>query len=151
MANGFVKIYLTNHLANTENERRIEKWRTELRRDVISVNGKYSARGHRDPNFRGQTLIVDISDNQNHKTSSLPDTLNVCIVTRVILTANINTSDCLMNGSIEKIEYMQMPIAGSNLVGIIYIKFDNVGSGNSLKIKYFKKWIEGMYTHHSCY
>ena len=56
-----------------------------------------------------------------------------------------------MNGSIEKIEYMQMPIAGSNLVGIIYIKFDNVGSGNSLKIKYFKKWIEGMYTHHSCY
>ena len=114
---------------------------------------KIFIKGYRDANFMGQTLIVDISDNQNHKTSNLPGTLNVCIGTRVILIANINTSDCLMNGSIEKIEYMQMSRAGNNLVGIIYIKFDNVGSGNSLKlkVKYFKKWSGGMCNHHSYY
>ena len=114
---------------------------------------KIFIKGYRDANFMGQTLIVDISDNQNHKTSNLPGTLNVCIGTRVILIANINTSDCLMNGSIEKIEYMQMSRAGNNLVGIIYIKFDNVGSGNSLKlkVKYFKKWNGGMCNHHSYY
>ena len=114
---------------------------------------KIFIKGHRDANFMGQTLIVAISDNQNHKTSNLPGTLNVCIETRVILIANINTSDCLMNGSIEKIEYMQMSRAGNNLVGIIYIKFDNVGSGNSLKlkVKYFKKWNGGMCNHHSYY
>ena len=114
---------------------------------------KIFIKGYRDANFMGQTLIVDISDNQNHKTSNLPGTLNVCIGTRVILIANINTSDCLRNGSIEKIEYMQMSRAGNNLVGIIYIKFDNVGSGNSLKlkVKYFKKWNGGMCNHHSYY
>ena len=114
---------------------------------------KIFIKGYRDGNFMSQTLIVDISDNQNHKTSNLPGTLNVCIGTRVILIANINTSDCLMNGSIEKIEYMQMSRAGNNLVGIIYIKFDNVGSGNSLKlkVKYFKKWNGGMCNHHGYY
>lgn len=99
----------------------------------------------------GQTLIVDISDNQNHKTSNLPGTLNVCIGTRVILIANINTSDCLMNGSIEKIEYMQMSRAENGLFGIIYVSCVNLDAVISVKKKGFKRLIEGFFTNYSYY
>lgn len=79
--------------------------------------------------------------------------LKLYIGARVVFTTNINTSGHSVNGSTRKIEYMQMSRAGNNLVGIIYIKFDNVGSGNSLKlkVKYFKKWNGGMCNHHSYY
>ena len=42
-----------------------------------------------------------------------------------------------------------MPKAGNNLVGIIYVKFDDVHAGNSLKKNLFMKWIEAMLTYHS--
>lgn len=112
---------------------------------------KIFIKGYRDANFMGQTLIVDISDNQNHKTSNLPGTLNVCIGTRVILIANINTSDCLMNGSIEKIEYMQMSRAENGLFGIIYVSCVNLDAVISVKKKVFKRLIEGFFTNYSYY
>ena len=52
---------------------------------------------------------------------------------RVMSTANINTSGHLMNKSTGKIEYMQMPRAGNNLVGIIYVRFVNIDASNSWK------------------
>ena len=52
---------------------------------------------------------------------------------RVMLTANINTSGPLINKSTGKIEYMQMPRAGNNLVGIIYVRFVNIDASNSWK------------------
>ena len=42
--NGFVKIYLTNRLANIENERCIKKLRIELERDDIFIYTKDLAR-----------------------------------------------------------------------------------------------------------
>ena len=50
-----------------------------------------------------------------------------------MLNANINTSGHLINKSIGKIEYMQMPRAGNNLVGIIYVRFVNIDASNSWK------------------
>ena len=52
---------------------------------------------------------------------------------RVTLTANINLSDHLVNGSTGKIKHMQIPRARNNLVGIVYVKFDEVDAGNALK------------------
>ena len=49
---------------------------------------------------------MDIPDNQIHKTGNLLDKLRVCVVARIMLTANINTLDALINGSTGKIEYM---------------------------------------------
>ena len=42
-------------------------------------------------------------------------------------------SGLLVSGSAEKIEYMQMPRAANNLVGIIYVKFDNINGGDYFK------------------
>ena len=63
--NGFVKVYLTNSQANIENERCIEKLRTELERDDISMYAKDSAR-----DIETQSLSVYISDNQIYKTGN---------------------------------------------------------------------------------
>lgn len=60
----------SNHPENIENERCIEKLRTELRRDVISIYAKDLGR-----NTETQTLSVHISDNQIHKTGNLPGKL----------------------------------------------------------------------------
>ena len=62
---------------------------------------------------------MDIPDNQIHKTGNLLDKLRVCVVARIMLTANINTLDALINGSTGKIEYMHMPRARNNLFAII--------------------------------
>ena len=58
---------------------------------------------------------------------------------RVMLTANINTSGHLINKSTGKIEYMQMPRAGNNLVGIIYVRFVNIDASNSWKNNFYTK------------
>ena len=90
--NGFVKVYLTNSLANIENERCIEKLRTELERDDISMYAKDSAR-----DIETQSLSAYISDNQIYKTGNQANW-------KVMLTTHINTLDCLINGSTGKIE-----------------------------------------------
>ena len=68
-----MKVYLTNHQANIENKRCVEKLRTELGVDVTSIFAKDSAR-----NIKIQTLSVDISDNQIHM-GNLPDKLKLYI------------------------------------------------------------------------
>ena len=62
---------------------------------------------------------MDIPDNQIHKTGNLPDKLKVCVVARIMFTANINTLDALINRSTGKIEYMQIPRAKNNLIVIV--------------------------------
>ena len=61
-----------------------------------------------------QTLSANISDNRIYKTGKLPDKSKLYIGARVMLTANINTSSRLMNGSVGKIEYTQIPRAGND-------------------------------------
>ena len=122
--NGFTKVYLTNQLANMENERCI----TALKTDTIVINAKDSAR-----DIETQTLLVNISDNDLHKTGNLLGKLKICVGARVMLTSNINTSDKLINGSTGEVKYILMPRGGNNLVGSIYVKFDDPNAGNSLK------------------
>ena len=69
----------------------------KLRRDVISIHAKDSAR-----DIETQTLPVNISDNQSHKTGNLPGKLKVCITARVMLTPTIKTSDYLLSESTGK-------------------------------------------------
>ena len=86
--NGFLKICLTNRIAIIENERCIEKLRTELGRGAISIYAKHPLR-----DIETQILSVDISDNQIYKTGNLPGKLKVYIGQELLmLTANINTS-----------------------------------------------------------
>ena len=59
--------------------------------------------------------------------------MKVCIEARVMLTSNFKTSDCLINWSTGIVEYMQMPRAGNNLVGNMYVKFGDEDAGNYLK------------------
>ena len=127
--NGILKVCLTNRPANIENERCTEKLGTELRRDAIFIYAKDSAR-----DIETQTLSVNISGNQSHKTGNLPGKLKVCITARVMSAPNIKTSDYLLSESTGKKEFMRMPVAGNNLVTIIDVKFDGIDAGNSLKI-----------------
>ena len=73
---------------------------------------------------------MDISSNQIHENDNFPANLKVC-GSRVMLTANINTSDHLIKWVHWKIEYMQMARAGNDLVVIIYVKFGDVDATNS--------------------
>ena len=57
----------------------------------------------------------------------------MCIVAKVMLTVNINTPNSLINGSTGRIEHVQIPTAGNNLLVIICVKFDYVDAANSLK------------------
>ena len=73
---------------------------------------------------------MDVSNNEIHENNNFPANLKVC-GSRVMLTANINTSDHLIKWVHWKIEYMQMPRAGNDLVVIIYVKFGDVDATNS--------------------
>ena len=73
-----------------------------------------------------QTLSVDVSDNQIHKTGNLPGKFKVCIGARVMLTANVNTSEYLVNGSTGKKGACKCLEQEIIWVGIIYVKFDNI-------------------------
>ena len=139
-----MKVYLTNRPANIENERYIEKLKMELGRDLISLYAKDSAK-----DIITQTLSLDNFDNQIHEAVNLLGKLKVIIGARAMLSANTTTSNRLIKVLTGKIEYMQMPKAGNNLVGIIYVKFDDVHAGNSLKKNLFMKLIEAMLTYHS--
>ena len=139
-----MKVYLTNRPANIENERYIEKLKMELGRDLISLYAKDSAK-----DIITQTLSLDNFDNQIHEAVNLLGKLKVIIGAKAMLSANTTTSNRLIKVLTGKIEYMQMPKAGNNLVGIIYVKFDDVHAGNSLKKNLFMKWIEAMLTYHS--
>ena len=77
---------------------------------------------------------MNISGSQSQKTGNLPGKLKVCITARVMSTPNIKTSDYLLSESTGKKEFMRMPVAGNNLVTIIYVKFDGIDAGDSLKI-----------------
>ena len=112
----------------------IEKLRTEFGRDVIFIYVKDPVR-----DIQTQILSVDISDNQIHKTDSLPGKLKMCVGQELLmLTANISTSGSVKNGSTGKIEYMQMPRGENNLIDIIHVKFDNVEAGIFLKNCFLK-------------
>ena len=116
----------------------------ELGRDLISLYAKDSAK-----DIITQTLSLDNFDNQIHEAVNLLGKLKVIIGAKAMLSANTTTSNRLIKVLTGKIEYMQMPKAGNNLVGIIYVKFDDVHAGNSLKKNLFMKWIEAMLTYHS--
>ena len=128
-----MKVYLLNYLANVENEICIEKLKTSLR-GVISVYAQDSTR-----DTETQTLSVDISNNQIHKTGNLLGKLKIFIGAKVMLTANVSTLDHFINESAGRIEYMQMSRAGNNLVCIIYVKFDEIDAGNSPRKVIFKE------------
>lgn len=79
--NGSVKAYLTNHQANIEDERCMEKLRTELGRDVIFVYAKDSAK-----DIGTATISVGISNNRINKMGNVLDNLKWCIGARAVLT-----------------------------------------------------------------
>ena len=112
-----MKVYLTNRQANVE----------DVLKDALKNKNEIRKRCH------FCQISVDISDNQIHKTSNCPGKLKLCISVRVVLTASINTPDRLINWSTGKIGFMRMSRAGNNLFGIIYVMFDDVDAGNSLK------------------
>jgi hypothetical protein len=121
---GFIKLYMTNRLAEIENKSEINKL---LSRKII-IRAKDSRRDR-----ETGVCEIDIPDSLSLCfTAGLPSEVQVCVGARFMLTINLKVEDKLINGSIGTIVHLQL----SNqypLNGIIFVKFDNPNAGNSLK------------------
>ena len=122
--NEFVKLYLSNYLANKENEESI----SNLDSEVFVIKSEDSGK-----DLETGTCSISIPDYlMLNKTANLPAKLKVCVGARVMLTDNISISDRLINGSIGTVKYLQIP-RSKPLLGKILVKFDDENAGNSLK------------------
>lgn len=59
--------------------------------------------------------------------------MKTCVGVRFLLTININVVDKLINDSIGTIEYVNFNNPNKPLLEDIYVKFDELTAGNSLK------------------
>ena len=64
----------------------------------------------------------------------MPGILKVCVGARVLLTVNINVSDGLSNGQLGTVVGIQ-GCQSQILRGTLFIKFDNIDAGNSIKVR----------------
>ena len=120
----FVKLYLTNYLAGRENDEAIAKLNSEIFTIQAKDLGKDLTTG---------TCDITIPDYFGlNKTGSLPAVLKLCVGARFMVTVNIDVSDRLINGSIGTVKLLHIN-PNYPLFGEIYVKFDDLKAGNSLK------------------
>ena len=105
----YVKFYIANHVASTENEQ-----------CVTSLNSE-----------KYQLLMLIYL--KKKKTGNLPKQLKVCLGARVMLINNVDTAHKLINGSCSQIKHMQGMYPNPLDHGTIYVKFDDPNAGNSKK------------------
>ena len=121
---GYVKLFLTNHLAGIENRKALNNMPSEK----IVVRCKDSRRDQ-------ETGVCDINVPEStsiYRTANLPYEVVLCVGARFMLTVNLNVDDKLINGSIGTIVHLQISTQ-CPLNGIIFIKFDDPNAGNSSK------------------
>ena len=119
----FVKVYLNNYLAGQENEDCIGK----LDSEVVVIKAQD---GNKD--IETNTCSISIPDNIGlSQIASLPAKLKLCVGARVMLTDNVSVSDRLINGSLGTIKHLDK--RSKPLCSTIYVKFDDLKGGNSLK------------------
>ena len=96
--------------------------------DVVIVKGENSKK-----DLETGTCSISIPDNASlTQTANLPAKFKLFVGARIMLTDNISMSDRLINGSIGTVRHLQMK-PDKPLLGMIYVKFDDPNSGNSLK------------------
>ena len=118
----FVKVYLSNYLADQENEDCICKLDSEV--VVIQV--------HSNKDIETKTCSISIPDNIGlSQTVNLPAKFKLCVRARVLLTDNISVSNRLINGSIGKVKHLDR--RSKPLCSTVYVEFDDPKAGNSLK------------------
>ena len=116
----FMKMYLTNHLKDQQNDRSLRKcddWANKL----TSIA--------KDESRPKVTLDKNVPINE---TSGLPKELTLCVGARVMLTINKDVEDKLVNGSTGIVRYIQ-GIRNNKPSGVIFVQFDNPSAGNKLK------------------
>ena len=119
----FVKVYLNNYLAGQENEDCIGK----LDSEVVVIKAQD---GNKD--IETNTCSISIPDNISlSQTANLPAKLKLCVGARVMLTDNVSVSDRLINSSLGTIKHLDK--RSKPLCSTIYVKFDDLKAGNSLK------------------
>ena len=117
----FVKVYLNNYLAGQENEACIG--------EVVVIKAQDSNK-----DIDTDMGSISIPDNIGlSQTANLPAKLKLCVGARVMLTDNVSVSDRLINGSLGTIKHLDR--RSKPLCSTIYVKFDDLKAGNSLKDK----------------
>ena len=119
-----VNLYLTNYLARKENTKAVEQlnWRIFIRAEDSSKDVETG------------TWNIKLPDNLSlSQTANLRIILKTCVGVRFLLTININVVDKLINDSIGTIEYINFNNPNKPLLEDIYVKFDELTAGNSLK------------------
>ena len=115
----FVKLYLNNYLAGQENEACIG--------EVVVIKAQDSNK-----DIDTNLCCISIPDNIGlSQTANLPAKLKLCVGARVMLTDNVSVSDRLINGSLGTIK--QLDRRSKPLCSTIYVKFNDLKAGNSLK------------------
>ena len=115
----FVKVYLNNYLAGQENEACIG--------EVVVIKAQDSNK-----DIDTNMCSISIPDNIGlSQTANLPAKLKLCVGARVMLTDNVSVSDRLINSSLGTIKHLDK--RSKPLCSTIYVKFDDLKGGNSLK------------------
>ena len=130
----FTKLYRTNALVNKENEQCMSKLQLDGN-EKITVHAKDSTTDK----MTGRYKLDVPEDIAINKTAGLPKILSLCVGARVMVTANIDISDKLINGSMGTvIRFHNVTHNGTNngqasKHGKIFIQFDDPKAGNKKK------------------
>ena len=119
-----VKLFLTNHLVKNVNDSELNL----IESDKIVIHAKDSLKDEvtkRCPVSIPENLAVS-------QTAGLLKVLTVCVGARVMLTANLDVSDHLVNGSTGTIVHLHLS-KRNPLNGKIYVKFDLPKAGSKMK------------------
>ena len=120
-----VRLFLTNRLTDQFNQEVL----SSLPSEKIVISAKDSVK---DSTTKRCSVVVP-DDMPISSTAGLPAKLTVCVGARILLTANLDISDHLVNGSTGTVVFLHFSKHHSPLNGEIYVKFDEPNAGNKLK------------------
>lgn len=123
----YVKLYVTNALANKENDKCLKQLQ-EQGNEIYVINAKDSKK-----DVKTGTYNVNIPANAAiSTTASLTKLFKICIGARVMLTNNLDIEDRLINGSMGTVKYIDR-VRNNKRNGVIYVQFEDPEAGNKLK------------------
>ena len=118
------KLFLTNHLANQDNEKTMES----LGETVYTFNAKDSGK---DTQTRIKTITIDKSKSLSD-TGNLPTELKICVGARFMLTVNLDVNEHLVNGLLGTVKHITYN-SRYPLLSRMFVKFDDENAGKSRK------------------
>ena len=119
------KLYMTNRLVDMENEKHLNEFQRECR----ALHIIYANDAKRDVKTNLRKITID-KDGNISDIGNLPYYPKLCEGSRVMLTKNVDISDCLINGAIGTAVKIHRRATSAKPSGVIFVQFDDPEAGN---------------------